>query len=293
MKMILRTYFAIIALISLQSCGEPLAVTIKDKYVQTIPKGDRKVRIEIPEIYEMIMVVSALTEVEQGNNLLIDTATAYYRDVRAHFKEHEKHPLVKRLNKGFGKNFWRVYSISTLNRQGIMYDFKDGKLQNLDHYKMRWAMRTLPTPLLIFKKKKGEIEDFYQKTQFSAFYQKHKPYYDTLISQTQQVADIDDIWQWLENNFPNRKQSYRIMTSPLLGGVHNTVQFAVKDKTWSEMVCFVSPITIQKSANPAEFKFGKQRMYVTEIDENYAKVPPQYIPDLEKAMTEVSEEKKS
>ncbi len=274
-------YFLIVlALFFLQSCGSPTRVIIKKEYAQTLTQEGRKVRVDIPEIYELMLVATALTDFEQRNHFFIDTTTSYYKKMREHFKNHENHPLVKRLNKGYTKAFWRVFNFSTLNRQGGMYVFENGTLKNLNHYKLPWLMRSLPTPLVIFKKNKGRIEDFYQKTQFLDFYKKHQIYYDTLIQQTQTVSGIEDIWVWLEDNFPTRKQGYRVITSPLIGSVHNTVQFQTNDKKVSEMVCFVSPIEDITEGN----RFGYQKMFMTEINENYAHIPPQYLPELEKAM---------
>jgi hypothetical protein len=154
-------------------------------------------------------------------------------------------------------------------------------LRNENRYKITALVKSVPSPLPFFDNNKAKIEEFYQKTNFGEFYKAHKSYYDSLIKQTAEGSGIDDMWQWLEANFPERKQAYRVITSPLLGAFHNTTPMFTKDRKISEMICYVSVA----SNESAEQRFSNQRMYMTEIDENYAHVPSQFVPELKKAMS--------
>jgi Domain of unknown function (DUF4932) len=264
------------------SCNKRYPI-IKNSYAKTFT-DNHKVGIAVPEIYEMMLVASVLTEIETKSDYFIDTTTAYYRVVRETFGAHKNHPLVLKLNKSFSKDFWRVFSIVGINSQSICYDFENGKLKDINRYEIAWLYKSAPTPIPIFTKNKALIEDFYQKTKFGEFYKSHVPYYETLIRETADGAKIEDIWHWLEANFPTRKQSYRVITSPLLGGVHNTIPLMTKDKKISQMMCFISPVLYNGKTPAKEQFFMNQSMFMTEINENYAHVPPQYLPALKKAM---------
>jgi hypothetical protein len=265
------------------ACSITSFVFMKKEYAQSLPK-DKKVSIEIPEVHEMMLVATALTDNPLDKSTLIDTTSSYYQEVKTAFATYKNHPLVKRLQRGYKKDFWRGYSRATISFQGSFYAFNNGKLQDENRYKMAGIIKAVPTPVPIFSKNKAIIEDFYQKTNFSAFYSAHKTYYDTLITQTAEGSGLDDIWQWLEANFPNRKQSYRVVTSPLMGSTHSTIPMFTKGKLVSEMLCFVSTTTPNPKIPIAEERFSNQRMFLTEIDENYAHVPPQYLPELKKSM---------
>jgi hypothetical protein len=257
---------------------------LKKSYAKTFEPSNKSVEIAIPEIYELMLVVSALTDKETKSGFLIDTSTVYYRVIRETFDTHKNHPLVLKLNKSFSKDFWHISSIVGINAQSMCYDFEKGNLQDLDRYDLPWVYKSAPTPIPIFTKNKTLIEDFYQKTQFGEFYKNHVPYYETLIGEAKAGAKIEDIWFWLEANFPNRRQSFRVITSPLLGGLHNAMTLRTKDKKISQMLCYVSPIITKPKTPVEEQRFDNQRMFMTEISENYAQVPPQYLPTLKKAM---------
>jgi hypothetical protein len=266
------------------ACDITTFLFIKKDYAQSLPKENRKVSIEIPEMYEMMLVATSLTDTSFFKSILIDTTTAYYQDVKMAFSDYKNLPLVKRLNKVYKKDFWQKNAMATISFQSTYYKFENGKLVDENRYKITDLVKIAPTPLPIFGRNKAAIEDFYEKTHFADFYKTHKSYYDTLITQTAEGSGIENIWQWLEVNFPIRKESYRVITSPLLGSIHSTVPLFTKDKKISEMLCFVSPITPNSKMVPVEQKFGNQKMFMTEINENYAHVPKQFLPELKKLM---------
>ncbi len=266
------------------ACSMTSLMYIKKDYAQSLPKDNHKVSIEVPELYEMMLVATVLTDTSSFKFMLIDTSTTYYQEVKTTFLNYKNLPLVKRLNRAYKKNFWQVYSMAVVNFQGSYYEIQDGKLHDENRYKIAGIVKAIPTPMPYFDKNRAIIEEFYQKTNFGTFYKTHKPYYDTLITQTTDGSGLDDIWQWLEANFPIRKQSYRVVTSPLLGGFHNTIPLFSKDKKVSEMLCFVSPVIPNSKMSISEQKFSNQRMFMTEIDENYAHLPKQFLPELKKAM---------
>jgi hypothetical protein len=279
-QLLTRYLPAIIGLVFLQSCNALLPL-IKEPYAKTLQNKERKAQIEIPELYEMMLVATALTDSSLIKLPLIDTSTDYYREVKTTFANYKNLPLVKRLNRAYNKKeFWQIASMAAINFQSSYYELGNGQLQDENRYKIAGFIKAAPTPILFFSKNKAVIEDFYQKTHFSDFYKAHKAYYDKLIMLTREGSGLDDMWQWLEVNFLARKQSYRVITSPLLGGSHNTIPLFTKDKKVSEMLCFVSTISNKSDGQ----RFQNQRMFLTEIDENYAHVPTQFLPVLKKSM---------
>jgi hypothetical protein len=46
------------------------------------------------------------------------------------------------------------------------------------------------------------------------------------------------MWKWMEGQFPQRYQGYKVIFSPLIGGAHSTQKFS--DDGYSETVMFIS-----------------------------------------------------
>ena len=86
------------------ACNITSLMYIKKDYAQSLPKDSRTVSIEIPEMYEMMLVATSLTDTSQFRRDLIDTSTAYYQEVKKTFSQHKNLSLVKRLNRAFSKN---------------------------------------------------------------------------------------------------------------------------------------------------------------------------------------------
>ena len=86
---------------------------------------------------------------------------------------------------------------------------------------------------------------------------------------------IQNMWQWLEKEFPQRMNAYKIIFSPLIGGSHSTQRFYngfFQNPDYEECIMFVnSPSSLDEESEYSEqLKEGLMSGIVfTEIDHNY------------------------
>jgi hypothetical protein len=119
------------------------------------------------------------------------------------------------------------------------------------------------------------IQDFADQSNFRDFYNNNLDYYGKLKERESKLLPIDQMWSWLEREFPQRMDSYKIIFSPLIGGSHSTQKFQkgfFKDPEFQESVMFINSaesldLNLQYSE---ELKEGLMSGIVfTEIDHNY------------------------
>ena len=138
------------------------------------------------------------------------------------------------------------------------------------------------------------IEDFMKKTDFVDFYNQHESYYNQLIANYNRLCNFQDMRNWLEKKFSNSPQSYRIIFSPLTGGLHNTMSLKTKNQSQEQIFMFVSPpyeSIDNMDKNEFEIKSShKARVVFTEIDHNYVDpLTDKYISELKSSMADYKE----
>jgi len=75
------------------------------------------------------------------------------------------------------------------------------------------------------------------------------------------------MWDWLQERFPDRYNSYKIYFSPLVGGAHATQNFS--DSGYRETVMFVNAPIFADTSTSMENEIDASRTIFTEIDHNY------------------------
>jgi hypothetical protein len=250
--------------------------------------NEGKVAVEIPEVYELANILWAFSPA--GNELGLDTNDAYYKSVAEWIKPHKDHPVFKKLATT-EKTYYDDY-----------FSFRENS------YAFHFPENAVATDLLcegpyyyiwgndwdnyssLFKELKPAIEDFAKRSGYRRFYEKNKPYYEQQIKRQRELLPVDKMWTWLENEFPAKFHSYKIVFSPFITGSHSTQQFGdfVDNQVFREAVMFICgpqgydgrPITDKQKeglmsgivfteidhnyVNPVSYKFEK------EIDEIFA-----------------------
>ena len=130
------------------------------------------------------------------------------------------HPLIQKLNDNFvdGEYGLAHYAIRFLS---LNYELDDqGKLSPLrDYWVSSILTKAFAGQFFMIPENRRLINDFSQQTGFKSFYRSQRDFYQNLIQNYHQLGDLEDMWSWLETRYPNRIQSYRILCSPMTGGL--------------------------------------------------------------------------
>lgn len=213
--------------------------------------------MEIPEVYELLNVALVLTDDAVASGL-VDPRTAYYQAVVERFSPHRSHPLIDALRASLGS--------FPSHRSLFAYRFDGEVIVHDGQYGTGWRSEASFAEYLPL------LEDFARVSGFREFYAEHQPYYGELVDSYLATVPLDAMWNWLEGEFQQECDAYRVVISPLVGGWHNTFLFRDRQHDYHEIVMFVPAVTAGGSGteptDPAA-QAMTARVVFTEIDHNY------------------------
>lgn len=195
--------------------GHPETAIFSDKY-KTI--YNNKTVIEVPEVYELVNVIIALTAKGINDSNIVNHETEYYKDVIKYFEKHKNEKAVLSFDSVLQKEWWKYFY---LKMDAYAFGLNKGEIINNDIYdRVSWDYLNTIQP---FTK---ELENFYRKTNFSKFYNNHKSFYNTQIKYYSDSLNISEMQQWLNKNFPSTTYNcFKIIFSPLVGGSQSANKF--------------------------------------------------------------------
>ena len=224
--------------------------------------------VEIPQVYELINIIIALTDYGKNNAALIDTTTAYYKRVEQYFGKYKDDPLIQNIAQHIDKKLFGQSNINAVSLRLTSTNYEvdsTGKLFNTNMYSL------LKVPLVMHTAKITEaLNNFIKKTNFLDFYNNEKKYYDTLINEQKIYGNYDNVIKWLASNFEiPLNQSQRILTSPLMGGNHFTIPFYQQNQNGHVLMFVAPPKKLNINADSFIKKANIIGTFLTEVDENY------------------------
>lgn len=215
---------------------------------------------EVPEGQELMQVIFALTPTGIADSNLINHKESYYQDVMTHFLAYKDHAIVKKVERLLQKDHANYYFLN-MDAAGFYFDGNARLTKDNTYTHLSWKKKNAVEPLLKL------LQSFADETQFVAFYKQHAAYYDSLRQVMEVQVPIDIQWQWLEQNFPDRYDNYRILFSPLIWGSHSTQYFEAQD--FRQTLMFVNGPISSSKYNAAVIEGLMTRVVFTEIDHNY------------------------
>ncbi len=228
-----------------------------------------KYKIEINELKELIHIMIAITKTGKENDDMIQQQGQYYKDVLTYFKPYENEAIVKTFDSLVNAS---IYNYIFLTGNGITYKFKGNKLVKDEVFEFvanKVAdVEIKVNPITTYKK---QIEDFALKSNFKAFYNQQKTYFNQIIADYEKKANLDKQWTWLEKKFNSKINSYIIYCSPLINGLNYTGEF---DNNNFKLAYMVLP-SLDKYPKMTELQneILNTRVMFTEIDHNYVNPP--------------------
>jgi hypothetical protein len=237
-----------------------------------ILKSKGNIQISIPEVYELANIILYLSDCSKltGNH----PDSEYAQRVNQHFYPFKDHQLIQVLNKSCSENkYWDIYYGFRENSNCFSFD-SSNKLQYHTQYKQVYWDNTKIFGGH-FRNMLYLVQDFVDKTKFREFYKENLEYYTSLVQTQTRLLRMKKMWEWIENEFPQRMDHYKVFFSPLIGGSHSTQRFSkgfFRNPDYQECLMFInSPQDLEgKIEYSDELKEGIMSGIVfTEIDHNY------------------------
>lgn len=146
-----------------------------------------KTFVEIPEVYELMNVVMAITSEGKKDNGLIRKNNAYYYDLLKWFDKYINEPIVGSVNAEISNHD----NYHALKMDAYAFEFHNEKIVQSDTYDRIGFSNTNNLRSFI-----PALEEFAVKTKFAAFYAKHKSYYDGLITSYRDSIGVPEMQKW-------------------------------------------------------------------------------------------------
>lgn len=172
-----------------------------------------KIFVSVPEVYELVNVVIALTPFGRDHPDYIYQKSDYYKTVMDRFGPFSNHPLVQKLDALLQRN--SAY-YAALKMNGFSFQFDDtGRIVSrpeFDRTGFRGDTENRLRPFLPL------MQSFADTTRFREFYAESRPVYQRQILCYRDSLDVDGMKKWLDENFPSGGgfDTYDIVFSPLV-----------------------------------------------------------------------------
>jgi hypothetical protein len=258
------------------------AAVFTDEYI-TANTG--KITLVIPEVYELVNVAIALTEVAREDRWLVYKQNEYYERVLDRFGNHQDHPFVVALNKELERSRNR-YAPLKMNGHAFEYD-EQGEIQRSSIYDRTGFAGSRENALLPYFE---EMRAFSRDTNFRAFYESERPTYDEQIRFYVEDIDLDAMKAWLARQFPEVEpyDTVKIVFSPLVGGSQSVTWFEQGD--FRELQPHVNfPYRRLKDVSPASDMIYRGNIVFTELNHGYLNpTTERYADEIADAVTDLS-----
>lgn len=176
-----------------------------------------KTFVEIPQVYELVNVVFALTNEGKKDNGMIRKDNPYHSDVVKWFQNYGNEPVVNALNAALAN----ADNYHSLKMDAYAFEFQNGKIVQSPIYD-----RTGFSNANYLREYITGLQQFAEKTNFADFYMQHKPFYDSLIVSYRDSVGVPEMQKWLTKNFPSTKyDSFKIIFSPLVSSNQSATRF--------------------------------------------------------------------
>ncbi len=232
------------------------AATFSDAYVKE-HKGRNFV--EVPEVYELMNVLIALTPTGLNNPDLLPEKTPYYAQMLSYFGPFRKHPAVVKVDSLLDRGKY-----NDVKMDSYAYLLQNDKLVKGPIYdRVSWgSTNSLDAYVPIFN-------DFVKKSTFKRFYQQHLPYYRSLMADYRTNVNIDKMTVWLEKQFPRTNySSVKAIFSPLVAGNQSENNF--EDNGFREVQMHINfPYTDDKNGLDRIKQARRQEIAFTELNHAY------------------------
>lgn len=178
------------------------------KYIR---ENKGKVLVQTPEVFELTNIILVMTDFGLKDPTYFNKRGVYYNQIIKHFTKYRNHPLFTKIN--FSRE--NMFNYLALRSNSLAYHFNEDKIVKNEVYFKIMANE-------IFLENIDLIEDFAKVSNFRSFYNKNKEVYNTAIQLYKTTIPVEQMWVWLEEQFPIKYDTYKIIISPVRSPTNNT-----------------------------------------------------------------------
>lgn len=225
-----------------------------------IRKHKGKHFFEIPQVYELVNIIIAITQKGLNDPNLVYRETPYYNEVIDHFKQYQNEPIVGVVNK-----LLETGRYSHVKMDSYSFYFNGNRIKKSPIYnRISWGEQNVLDEYVSL------LEDFAIKSDFLPFFDRNKKLYKEYVKSFKNIAELDRIHKWLEKNFPSTNyDSYKIIFSPLVA--YNQSSNYFEDNGFKEAQAHVNFPHRSTNLNVSEEakRILKQTIVFTELNHSY------------------------
>ena len=231
--------------------------------------NDGKYKVDVDPVKELLLIMMSITDYGLGNDDMFNQKGKYYQDVLEHFKPFKAEPIIKTMD-SLLKSSPLNYIFLSGNAQ--TYYFVGDTLQQSDVYILPAdEVSDVKIKINPITRYLADIQAFIRKSRYMEFRKVEQPFYNSIVSDYENSANLGKQWAWLEKNFETKINSYKVYTSPLINGLNYTGGYTNNNFRLIEMV--LPTLTKNgKRSKKSEEAFNTRVMF-TEIDHNYVGPP--------------------
>ena len=233
------------------ACSNPLAPEV---FARPQTRDPARIRIVIPEVYELANVIIAMTSFGQTSPVAVNRTGDYYSRVVAAFSPFRNHGSMKDLQLDSGDPLQDYYEFRD---PSDAYVFEDGEIRRDPAMSVSWSRN-------LFRERRIAAEAFAEASQFRAFFANNATFYADQIARYRSMAEVDAMADWLEREFPGVSyRHYNVVLSPLVYGSHSASFPSTEDAFF-----FVAGPDVTTGAGTSDGvkKATVQRILFTEVD---------------------------
>lgn len=232
-------------------CGNPLAPEV---FARPQTRDPNRVRIVIPEVYELANVIIAMTSFGQTTPVAVNRTGDYYQRVTTAFSPFRSHASMHDLQFTSSDPLLEYYEFRDASDA---YVFEDGEIRRDPAMSVSWSRN-------LFRERRIAAEAFADASQFRTFFAENAAFYAEQIERYRSIAEVDVMADWLEREFPGVSyRHYNVVLSPLVYGSHSA-SFPSTDDAFF----FVAGPDVTTGAGTSDGvkKATVQRILFTEVD---------------------------
>ena len=162
--------------------------------------------VEYPEVYELANIILALTEYGKNDKLEVRHDFDYYSKVMEYFRPVNKHPLLDSVN--YSREKWDYYLSFRTDAYAFEFDNRN-QLKRKINFSTNERLQPFDDHLEL-------VNDFVLKSNFRAFFEQNKDYYQTLISRYKKTQYLREMREFLIHEFGEQYSSvekYKVVLS--------------------------------------------------------------------------------
>jgi hypothetical protein len=246
-----RDGVARLSLLLIACSSHPLAPEV---FARPQPSDPSRVRIVIPEVYELANVIIAMTSFGQTSPVAVYRTGEYYQRVNIAFSPFRNHASMRDLQLGSSDPLREYYDFRD---PSSAYVFEDGEIR-------RDPAANISRARNLFRERRAAAQAFAEASRFRDFFAENAAFYADQIQRYRSIAEVDAMADWLEHEF--RGVSYRhytVVLSPLVYGSHS----AMFPSTEEALFLVAGPdVTTGAETSDGVKKATVQRILFTEVD---------------------------